>query len=131
MTNTKSAGGIIINSNHEIVLVNQYGTSWSFPKGHVEAGEDDLAAAKREIFEETGLTKLELISNLGSYERPRIDKPEEIKIIHMFLFKTSETILISNEKDITEVIWANKKDVIKLLTADKDKEFFLKHMNLI
>ncbi len=31
---------------------------WDFPKGEVEPGEDPLAAAKREVEEETGITEL-------------------------------------------------------------------------
>jgi 8-oxo-dGTP pyrophosphatase MutT (NUDIX family) len=33
--------------------------NWDFPKGIVEAGEEQLACAKREVEEETGLTGLE------------------------------------------------------------------------
>ena len=32
--------------------------NWDFPKGLVEAGEDELDAAKREATEETGITDL-------------------------------------------------------------------------
>lgn len=32
---------------------------WDFPKGEVEPGEDPLAAARRELAEETGLTHLD------------------------------------------------------------------------
>ena len=51
---TITAGGIIIN-NQQTVIVNQNNDSWSLPKGHVEEGETVLRAAKREIFEETGI----------------------------------------------------------------------------
>src|SRR5690242_13896895 len=37
-------------------LLLNYGKHWDFPKGHVEKGEDDRAAAIREVFEETGIT---------------------------------------------------------------------------
>jgi len=33
--------------------------NWDFPKGLVEPGEDPLAAARREVGEETGITDLE------------------------------------------------------------------------
>ena len=33
--------------------------NWDFPKGLVEAGEDQLACAKRELIEETGLSSVD------------------------------------------------------------------------
>lgn len=32
--------------------------NWDFPKGLVEPGEDQLAAARREVFEETGIREI-------------------------------------------------------------------------
>lgn len=57
----RSAGFIIYHAGTDgdgevEYLVLDYGRHWDFPKGHVEAGEDDLAAAVRELHEETGLT---------------------------------------------------------------------------
>jgi 8-oxo-dGTP pyrophosphatase MutT (NUDIX family) len=37
-------------------LLLDYGKYWDYAKGHVEKGEDDLAAATRELGEETGIT---------------------------------------------------------------------------
>jgi 8-oxo-dGTP pyrophosphatase MutT (NUDIX family) len=41
-------------------LLLDYGRYWDYPKGHVEKGEDDLAAARRELAEETGISDAEL-----------------------------------------------------------------------
>jgi bis(5'-nucleosidyl)-tetraphosphatase len=38
---------------------------WTFPKGHLEAGETSFAAARRELQEELGLTPTELVTYLG------------------------------------------------------------------
>ena len=43
------ATGVVVNKKGEVVVVNQNHNSWSLPKGHIEKGEDPLAAAKREI----------------------------------------------------------------------------------
>jgi len=34
---------------------------WDFPKGHIEAGESRLAACRREVREETGISRFEII----------------------------------------------------------------------
>lgn len=49
-----------LGGNAEILLLFQRGSgTWSFPKGHMEAGETEQQTALRELFEETGFrTKL-------------------------------------------------------------------------
>src|SRR4051812_23451510 len=98
MKRTESAGGVVVNRSGLVLVVSQHGTSWSLPKGHIEAGEDRLAAALREIHEESGITKLELVEELGSYERFTLSAAggndrSELKTIHLFLFKTEQDVL--------------------------------------
>jgi 8-oxo-dGTP pyrophosphatase MutT (NUDIX family) len=45
----------------EQYLLLDYGKHWDFPKGHVELGEDDLAAALRELKEETGIATASIV----------------------------------------------------------------------
>lgn len=44
--------------------------AWSIPKGLVEAGEDDLAAARREAMEELGVEIEGPFERLGEYKQP-------------------------------------------------------------
>jgi len=48
---------------------------WSIPKGKIEAGEDQLEAAKRELLEETGISDLNYdnLINLGVARQSRKD----------------------------------------------------------
>ncbi len=127
-----SAGGLVVGKNGKILVVNQKGTSWSLPKGHVDSGEDKISAAKREIYEEAGVKQenLELIKDLGSYERYKIgkdvtrDDKSELKTIHMYLFKTKQERLAPIDPGNPEARWVNKDGVSSLLTHKKDKEFF-------
>ena len=58
----KTYGGILCltnASNTEYALVQgRYTGKWSFPKGHMNEGEEPLACCLREIEEETGITEL-------------------------------------------------------------------------
>jgi ADP-ribose pyrophosphatase YjhB (NUDIX family) len=119
-----SAGGIVINSDGQIALAQHEDGAWSLPKGHVEANEDLEAAAKREIYEETGISHLKLIKQFPSYQRPDADRPNVLKTINIFLFKTEETELKPTEKDIIGAKWVDKEQVAKILSYQKDKEFF-------
>jgi ADP-ribose pyrophosphatase YjhB (NUDIX family) len=129
MKRTHSAGGVVTNNEREVLVVSQHGTSWSLPKGHIDAGEGALVAAKREIYEESGIRDLEFVRELGTYERHKIgvdggDDPSELKVITMFLFRTRETSLRPVDPDNPEARWVEKENVAGLLTHEKDKEFF-------
>ncbi len=132
MKKTESAGGIVLNDKEQVIVVNQKGTSWSLPKGHIEQGEDALTAARREIYEETGVSRLQLVEELGSYQRVKLgangeDDASELKTIFMFLFTTDETELRPNDPDNPEAVWLDKEQVAALLTHPKDKKFFKRH----
>ena len=113
-------------------MVSQNGDSWSLPKGHLDHGEDEIMAAKREIYEEAGIKQesLKLIKKLGSYQRYRIgkngkgDDKENLKTIHIYLFKTNQSNLSPIDPNNPEARWVNKEEVSELLTHLKDKEFF-------
>lgn len=130
MIQTRSAGGVVLNSSGQVLVVSQHGTSWSLPKGHVEEGEDTLAAARREIYEESGVTSLTLVRELGSYQRFKIgadggEDRSELKTIFMFLFETRETALSPADAENPEARWVDRGEVAGLLTHPKDKEFFV------
>lgn len=130
MKKTQSAGGVITNTEGKIVIVMQNDNSWSLPKGHIDPGETKLQAAKREIYEETGIKKLKYVKKLGTYSRYRIGlhKPEnksELKTITFYHFKTKQKKLCPSDKKNPKAKWVDKKNVTKYLTHKKDKEFFL------
>ena len=130
MRRSVTAGGVVLNSRREILVVNQFGTSWSLPKGHVDPGEDALAAAKREILEESGVKRLTLVRDLGEYTRYRIalnggDDRSELKRIRMFLFTTRQIRLKPLDPHNPEARWLAPDAVAGLLTHRKDREFYL------
>jgi ADP-ribose pyrophosphatase YjhB (NUDIX family) len=136
MIQTESAGGVVVDGRGRVLLVSQFGTTWSLPKGHVEPGEGLLEAARREIREESGVSHLELVRSLGSYSRHRLGKDggedeSELKTIHLFLFRTAQEELRPLDPDNPEAAWVEPSRVAALLSHPKDREFFESVRDLI
>ena len=122
-----------MNVKGEVLVVNQNNNSWSLPKGHIDPGESPLEAARREIEEESGVSKIELIRELGTYERYKIglggnEDVSEFKVLTFFLFRTAQTRLKPLDPENPEARWVKKEEVAKLLTHPKDRDFFLEIM---
>ena len=133
---SKSAGGVVLNPGGKVLVVSQNGNSWSLPKGHLDPGETELEAARREIREESGVRELRLVKKLGTYERLRIglhggEAEGETKRITLFLFRTAQTALQPLDPKNPEARWVEKEQVAGLLTHPKDKEFFLNALKKI
>ncbi len=136
MRRTQSAGGVVLNPKGLVLVVNQNNNSWSLPKGHLDSGEDALTAARREIYEESGISVLKFVKALGVYERYRIgrdggDDCSELKTIEMFLFETNEETLKPIDPDNPEARWVSPREVAGILTHAKDKDFFLKIFKIV
>ncbi|MBI2507989.1 NUDIX domain-containing protein [Candidatus Woesearchaeota archaeon] len=131
--NTISAGGIIVRQYKGIkyiVLVDQHRTSYSFPKGHVENGECFLETAYREIMEECGLSRenIVLVGEIGSYQRNAI-RPDgledicELKNIMMYHFTTDAINLSPRDMDNPNAFWVPISAARDYLNI-RDREFY-------
>lgn len=124
----RTAGGIVLGDSGTVAMVRRSDT-WLFPKGHVEEGETDEQAARREIAEETGLTNLELIDDLGTYERYGMTKDgdddlERMKEIHMYLFAAEPHAELTPSLEIRDVRWVSFSRLISEIGNAKDKAWF-------
>lgn len=125
----RSAGGVVLNSVGQILVVKQSSGTWSLPKGHIEEGESELETAKREIYEESGVKDLELIKKLGEYSRSPFSDDKgydtsRVKTLYFFLFKTKDILLKPIDPHNPEARWVDKDKVAEMLSNPKDKEFF-------
>lgn len=117
---TESAGGVIVRENggkKEVLLIRDLKfDDWFLPKGHQEAGESLEETALREVFEETGLTDIEIIKPIGSYKQINTEKRED-KEIHFFLMSKTSDKLPEKTED-------NKGHVIDWFPIDKLPELY-------
>lgn len=131
-TRTRSAGGVVLGDSGLVALVRHTkGNAWTFPKGHVDEGETDEDAARREVMEEAGITDLEYLDDLGSYERRRLsldgateDETGEVKEIQMFLFAAPMHSDLSPSMEIAEALWVPYREVAQKLSNVKDRNWF-------
>jgi 8-oxo-dGTP pyrophosphatase MutT (NUDIX family) len=89
----ESAGGVVIRYEYGLPLValTREGpfADYILPKGHIEDGETLEQTARREILEEAGISRLELVRFLGI--RSRLDFRKRFWVhVHYFLFTTTQ-----------------------------------------
>lgn len=119
----KSCGAIIIhkedNNKYMVLLVkNHNGRYWSFPKGHVEKGENEHQTAIREIKEETGLDveiveSFREVSDYCPYGKIR-------KRVVFFMAQTFSTDVRIQKEEIDSYIWVDLFDVHNKCSYEND-----------
>ena len=120
----KSIGAIVVNLGGFYLLLNRAdknGDFWEFPKGHQLEDENDFETLKRELKEETGIEKFELIKNFVGKNEYVSSSTGNTRIILLYLIKVpNNKVIISQEHK--GYIWATFDDALTKLNHYKWKE---------
>lgn len=122
MIHEHSAGSIIYRKNNgqlEFLIVKSVlHHTWGFPKGHLEPGETERDAAKREVAEEVGLhPEFDF-----SFRRENEYKTEEntIKKVGFFLSKfVPSQKIVDQKEEILNSKWVNLEEAKSLLPVER------------
>jgi len=118
---------VIINASEQhtsfLVLkrVPEKGGFWQAVTGGVETGEDFEKAAKREAFEETGLTgRLVDVDYMFEFKDHNVDHIERVYALVVDSFD------VTLSKEHTEFKWCDYRNAYQLLKYDSSKRAFSK-----
>lgn len=128
----KSCGAIVFrrrSGNVEFLLIkNKKGGNWGFPKGHIEAGENEHDTAKREVLEETGLhiEPIDGFRELSEY----YPHGKIFKQVVFFLAEMPDDGVISvQQSEVDRYIWADYGLAAKTFRFNNDRTVLAKARN--
>ncbi len=124
----RSAGAVVyaVDSRDVFYLLLHGRYGWDFPHGLVHLHETDVAAALREILEETGL-RVELIPSFKEEIRYRYSKRGRTiyrEVVYFLAKARDRNVTLSKEHDA--YTWATRHEALKLITRDETRAVLLK-----
>ena len=117
----RAAGGIVLRGegpDRSVALVHRprY-DDWSFPKGKLDDGEDEAAAALREVEEETGL-RCRLGPSVGAVTYR--DRRGRAKVVRYFRMDADGGRFTPNH-EVDDLRWVPIEDAVRLLSYAHDR----------
>ena len=105
---------VVKNSDGAVLLTKRaippYMGKWVMPGGKIDLGEPITAALKREVMEEVGLD-VHIEGLIDIYEIVPSDEHLEHYVILYYLASPKSKGVVPNEREITEVAWADPDTV--------------------
>ena len=124
MIREKSCGALVYREKEgktELLLIkHRSGGHWSFPKGHVEAGENEVQTALREVKEETGLdVRLEkgFRQSVEYFPKPHVKK----QVVYFLGSPAGDDTVHRQEEEISECRWSFLEEAGGMVTFKNDK----------
>jgi 8-oxo-dGTP pyrophosphatase MutT (NUDIX family) len=114
----RAAGGVVRRDGLIAVVHRPRHDDWSLPKGKLEAGEDDAAAAVREVREETGRDAV-IEHDLGTVSYEVSDgRPKTVR----YYLMTASVEAVGLAPDVDDVRWLEPDGLEQLLTYATDRD---------
>lgn len=126
----RSAGGVVFRrapAGPEILLLQHEGGKWMLPKGTIETGEAPEAVARREVQEESHLSHLRVVGDLGEERYFFFWRSEDTyydKTVHYYLmeFLGGEEPTPQKEEGFIACEWVSLDDAVARIKYKETRE---------
>ena len=110
-----------------LVLKHRRGGHWAFPKGRIEPGESIEQAARRELEEETGLDRVDILdgfSEVSRYSFRRGTVSVRKQVTYLLGRVSDHVVRLSSEH--TDSAWLSEEDAASRLTFSQARQILRK-----
>lgn len=132
-----TAGGVVLDGAGRVLLIERDVERGRrpvhevrLPKGHIEPGEQAPDAAVREVCEETGYCRLEIVADLGTLENSfehegrRVERSERYYLMRLGDEQLGRARPTSTEEACFRPLWAPTLErAAQQLTFESEREF--------
>ncbi|MBI2724499.1 MAG: NUDIX domain-containing protein [Chloroflexi bacterium] len=134
-----SAGGVVFrvreDGGFDVALIRTHEQRWQLPKGWIEAGESDEAAAVREVREETGLES-DVVGRLDTieywYRSTYEPEPARVhKFVHFFLLRAAGGSTEAHDDEVLEARWTDIDEAGRLLAFKDERQVMAQALALL
>jgi 8-oxo-dGTP diphosphatase len=115
----KAAGGVVLRDGRIAVVHRPRYDDWSLPKGKLDPGEEWMAAAVREVHEETGL-RVEAGDELSSDHYT--DHKGRPKTVRWWRMRVLGDDGFAADDEVDELRWVTPEEAATLLNYEHDRQ---------
>lgn len=122
MRHEKSCGAVILyraDSGFKVLLIKNRSGNWSFPKGHVERGENEFQTALREVREETSLV-VTLEKGFREESTYKIGRNTEKLVVYFLAFSDTLNVKVQYQ-EISAFSWVSVENAAEAISFENDR----------
>jgi len=110
-----------------LIIKSKLGGHWGFPKGRLDPGEDEMAAALREVAEEVGISRPQIVPGFEARLSYRFIRARRVvdKEVSLFLAAADEEGAVEGS-EVEALEWLPHCDALNRLTHAEQRAVLLR-----